>query len=68
MLLDLALYCAMSSVRPDDRVDHARFTRLLRPASFAASGSREPNAAFDPPSTDEIEQWRDVALGRADQS
>ena len=64
VLLDLALFCAMSSVRPEDRVDHERFARLLRHAQFAASGSREADAAFDPPSLEEIEHWRDVALGR----
>jgi hypothetical protein len=64
VLLDLALFCAMSSVRPEDRVDHARFARLLRHASFAASGSREGGTAFEPPSSDEIEHWRNVALGR----
>ena len=64
VLLDLALYCAMSSVRPEDHVDHARFARLLRHVQFAASGSRPPDAPFDPPSIAEIEHWRDVALGR----
>jgi hypothetical protein len=64
VLLDLALFCAMSSVRPNDEVDHARFARLLRHVQFAASGSREPGAPFDPPSLEEIEHWRDVALGR----
>ena len=64
VLLDLALFCAMSSVRPEDRVDHARFARLLRHAQFAASGSRAEGASFDPPSLAEIEHWRDVALGR----
>jgi hypothetical protein len=64
VLLDLALFCAMSSVRPDDRVDHARFARLLRHVQFAASGSRAPDAPFDPPAIEEIEHWRDVALGR----
>jgi len=64
VLLDLALFCAMSSVRPDDRVDHARFARLLRHASFAASGSRAQGAPFDLPSAEEIEHWRAVALGR----
>lgn len=63
VLLDLALFCAMSSVRPEDRVDHARFARLLQHASFAASGSREQGAAFPPPSPEEIEHWRNVALG-----
>jgi hypothetical protein len=64
VLLDLALYCAMSSVRPEDRVDHARFARLLRHVQFAASGSRAQDAPFTPPSIEEIEHWRDVALGR----
>ena len=64
VLLDLALFCAMSSVRPDDRVDHARFARLLRHARFAASGGREADGAFAPPSIEAIEHWRDVALGR----
>jgi hypothetical protein len=64
VLLDLALFCAIASVRPDDKVDHARFARLLRHASFAASGSRAAGAPFDPPSLEEIEHWRDVALGR----
>jgi len=63
VLLDLALFCAMSSVRPGDQVDHARFARLVRHVAFAASGSREPNTAFDPPSPEEIEHWRAVALG-----
>jgi hypothetical protein len=64
VLLDLALFCAMSSVRPDDRVDHARFARLLRHVQFAASGSRAPDAPFDPPSIEEIEHWRDVVFDR----
>jgi hypothetical protein len=64
VILDLALFCAMSSVRPGDRVDHARFARLLRHAALSASSSREPGTAFDPPSPEEIEHWRDVALGR----
>ena len=41
VLLDLALFCAMTSVRPGDHVDHARFARLLRHVQFAASGGRE---------------------------
>jgi hypothetical protein len=64
VILDLALFCAMSSVRPDDRVDHARFARLLRQTTMSASGSREPGTAFDPPSPEEIEHWRDVVFGR----
>lgn len=65
VLLDLALFCAMASVRPWDQVDHARFARLLRHVQFAVSGSRERGTAFDPPFPDEIEHGRDVALGRA---
>jgi hypothetical protein len=64
MLLDLALYCAISSVRPGDDVDHARFARLLRHAVPQASLSRPPGGSFDVPSDEEIEHWRDVALGR----
>ena len=64
VLLDLALFCAMSSVRPEDIVDHARFARLLRHSQFAASSSREPGTAFEPPSLDSIEHWRDVVFGR----
>jgi hypothetical protein len=64
VLLDLALFCAMSSIRPEDQVDHARFARLLRHAQFAASGSRSPDEPFSPPSIEEIEHWRDVVFGR----
>jgi hypothetical protein len=64
VLLDLALFCAISSVRPEDRVDHARFARLLRHAKPAASGGRSPDGSFPIPSDGEIEHWRDVALGR----
>ncbi|MCA9713551.1 MAG: hypothetical protein H6713_12855 [Myxococcales bacterium] len=63
VLLDLALYCAMASVRPEDTVDHARFARLLRYAQPAASRSREPGGAFTPPTLEEIEHWRAVVLG-----
>src|ERR1041385_1030321 len=64
VLLDLALFCAMASVRPEDRVDHARFARLLRHAQLAASLSREAAAPFARPSDAEIEHWRDVVFGR----
>jgi hypothetical protein len=64
VVLDLALFCAMASVRPDDRVDHARFARLLQHAQFAASGGREPGGSFARPSAEEIEHWRDVVFGR----
>lgn len=64
VVLDLALYCAMSSVRPEDRVDHARFARLLRHAQLAPSLGREADGTFTPPTAADIEHWRDVALGR----
>jgi hypothetical protein len=64
VVLDLALFCAMASVRPGDVIDHARFARLLRYAMPMASGSRAPHAPFEPPSLDEIEHWRDVVFGR----
>ena len=64
VLLDFALFCAMASVRPEDRVDHARFAKLLRYSAFAASGAREPGTPFEPPSADAIEHWRNVVFGR----
>lgn len=65
VVLDLALFCAMASVRPGDRVDHARFARLLRHARLAASADRDPGGSFAPPSAEEIEHWRDVVFGTA---
>jgi len=64
VVIDLALFCAMSSVRAGDVIDHARFARLLRHAQPMASGSRAPGAPFDLPSIEEIEHWRDVVFGR----
>lgn len=64
MVLDLALFCAMSAVRPGDICDHARFARLLRYAMPMASGARKPYTAFTPPTDKEIEHWRDVVFGR----
>jgi hypothetical protein len=64
VLLDRALFCAMSSVRPSDRVDHPRFARLLQHAQLAASRGREAGNAFAPPTLEEIEHWRDVVFGR----
>ena len=64
IVLDLALFCAMSSVRPGDTIDHVRFARLLRYAQPMASLSREPHTPFPPPSDAEIEHWRDVVFGR----
>lgn len=62
VVIDLALYCALASVRDGDRVDHARFAQLLRHASIVASRSREPGASFAPPAPSEIEHWRAVVL------
>src|SRR5262245_12875247 len=64
VVLDLALFCAMCAVRPEDTVDHARFARLLRHAQLMASGSRAPGEPFTRPSDAEIEHWRDVVFGR----
>lgn len=64
VVIDLALFCAMSSVKPGDTIDHARFARLLRHAQPMASHSREPYAAFPLPSEAEIEHWRDVVFNR----
>lgn len=40
VVLDLALFCAMSAIREGDRVDHARFARLLRHATSGRSWGR----------------------------
>lgn len=64
VVIDLALFCAMSAVRPGDTIDHVRFARLLRHAQPMASGAREPYTAFAPPSDSEIEHWRDVVFDR----
>ncbi len=64
VVIDLALFCAMASVRSGDVIDHARFARLLRHAMPMASSSRAPYAPFDPPSEAEIEHWRDVVFDR----
>jgi len=61
---DLALFCAMSSVRAGDTIDHARFARLLRVTHPMASGGRADDGGFSPPSIEEIEHWRDVVFGR----
>lgn len=63
VILDLALFCALSSVRPEDRVDHVRLARLLRHAELAPTLSRDTGTSLEPPSEDEIEHWRAVALG-----
>lgn len=63
VILDLALFCAMSSLSPEDKVDHARLARLLRLAELAPTMSREGGTPLEPPSRAEIENWRTVALG-----
>ena len=68
VVLDLALFCAMASVREGDRVDHARFARLLRYAQLAPSLGRSEDGTFEPPSEAEIEHWRAVALGLEDEA
>ena len=60
---DLALFCAVASVRVEDTVDHARFARLMRHAEFTTVINRRPGMPHDPPSESEIEHWRNVALG-----
>ena len=61
IVLDLALYCAFSSVHDDDRVDHARFARLMRHAVVDTVTGRD--GPLSPPSDDEIAHWRDVVFG-----
>lgn len=63
VILDLALFCALSSLRPEDRVDHARLARLLRHSELAPTMSRDAGTPLEPPSIAEIENWRTVALG-----
>ncbi len=63
VVIDLALYAAMSSVQPGDHVDHARFAKLLRYAEIQRSPDRDTNA-FSPPKPEEIAHWRAVALGK----
>jgi hypothetical protein len=63
VVLDLALYCAMASVREGDRVDTVRFAKLLRYAQLAPSLGRGEDGVLSPPSDAEIEHWRTVALG-----
>lgn len=64
VILDLALHSAMSSIQPGDKVDHARFARLLQCAELRASMSRPEGGAFEPPAPEAIAHWRDVALGK----
>lgn len=57
-ILELALFYAVCSVQPDDRVNFARFARLLQ-----CSGIVPSPKPFDPPNDEEIAHWRQVVLG-----
>ena len=58
-ILELALYCAWCSVRPEDDLKLARFAKLLQIGQIIPSPK-----PFDPPTDEEIEHWRDVVFGR----
>lgn len=62
VVFDLSLLCAMSSVRPKDHVDYVRFARLLQFAEIRPSLSRGPHG-LTPPTVEEINHWRELALG-----
>jgi hypothetical protein len=66
VLLDLALFCAMSSVQPGDRVDHARFARFLRYVRVQRLSVRGEGEALTPPSQAEIDHWRAVVFQQDD--
>jgi len=57
--LELALYYTFCSVRNEDKVNLERFARLLRHLSIAPSPK-----PFEPPTAEDVEHWRAVALGR----
>ena len=61
-VFDLSLLCAMSSVRPKDRVDYSRFARLLQFSEIRPSLSRGPHG-LTPPTPEEVNHWRELALG-----
>lgn len=58
-ILELSLYCALCSLRSDDRLNLPFFTRLLRFSKIVPSPK-----PFDPPTEEEIAHWREVALGQ----
>ena len=58
-ILELALYCAICSLRPEDQVNLPRFTRLLQFGQIVQSPK-----PFNHPSEEEIAHWRDVVFGR----
>jgi hypothetical protein len=58
-ILELALYCAWCSVKPEDHVNFPRFAKLLQIGQIVPSPK-----PFDPPTEEEIAHWRDVVFGR----
>ncbi|HEY6968134.1 MAG TPA: hypothetical protein VJA94_02930 [Candidatus Angelobacter sp.] len=62
-ILDLALYCAICSAHPDDRLNFSRFARLLQFSTIVQSPK-----PFDRPTDEEIAHWRDVVFGRDENS
>ncbi len=57
-ILELGLYYAVCCVEPDDRVNMARFARLLRVSDLVASPK-----PFDSPNPEDTANWRKAALG-----
>lgn len=57
-ILELALYCAVCSLRSDDRLNLPQFARLLRFSKIVPSPK-----PFDLPTEEEIAHWRGVVLG-----
>ena len=60
---DGALYCAFLSIRPTDRVNRSRLTRLLKHAEFIRISGRAPGEPHPTPTEDEVAHWRGVVLG-----
>jgi hypothetical protein len=60
---DGALYCAFLSIRPTDRVNRSRLTRLLKHAEFIRLSGRAPAEPHPTPTEDEIAHWRSVVFG-----
>ena len=63
VVFDLSLLCAVSAVKPKDKVDWKRFARLLQFAEIQPSLSRGPHG-LPPPDAEEIAHWRDVVFGK----
>ena len=57
MILEVALYYAFCCLRSDDRLNLPRFCRLLHCTRIMPSPR-----PFEPPTLDEIANWRQVAL------